>query len=183
MMSYILNILITILSSFFQNMAYTGTLVYIANHSIKRIFTRRFVLCFIIYTLAIYFLQITNEHFMLFSLFIEFFLLTVIAFFNSERNITQSLFLSIIDFVVISLIQVVFLVPFTLCFSVDTNDITSVPLCFVMILTFIAVILLFSFTPILKYIEKAMHFSPCIYRSCYRYISTGLFPLSKYDRI
>ena len=32
MMSYILNILITILSSFFQNMAYTGTLVYIANH-------------------------------------------------------------------------------------------------------------------------------------------------------
>lgn len=159
MMSYILNILITILSSFFQNMAYTGTLVYIANHSIKRIFTRRFVLCFIIYTLAIYFLQITNEHFMLFSLFIEFFFLTVIAFFNSERNITQSLFLSIIDFVVISLIQTVFLVPFSLCFSVDTNDITSVPLCFVMILTFIAVILLFSFTPILKYIEKAMHFS------------------------
>ena len=96
---------------------------------------------------------------MLFSLFIEFFFLTVIAFFNSERNITQSLFLSIIDFVVISLIQVVFLVPFSLCFSVDTNDITSVPLCFVMILTFIAVILLFSFTPILKYIEKAMHFS------------------------
>lgn len=120
MMSYILNILIAILSSFFQNMAYTGTLVYIANHSIKRIFTRRFVLYFIIYTLTLYFLQITNEHFMLFSLFIQFFLLTVIAFFNSEQNITQSLFLAIIDYVFVCLIESVWFIPFSLCFSVDT---------------------------------------------------------------
>lgn len=159
MMSYIPKILTVILLSFFQNMAYTGTLVYIANHSIRRIFTRRFVLCFIIYTLALYFLQTRNEHFMVFSLFIYFFFLTVIAFFNSERNITQALFLSIVDYVLISLIESVFLVPSSLCFSVDTNDITSVPLCIVMMLTLIAAILLFSFTPILKYIEKAMHFS------------------------
>ena len=80
MMSYILNILITILfHPFFRIWLIPNTGLYCKSLDQADLLPAVRSLLYHLYT-QIYFLQITNEHFMLFSLFIEFFFLTVIAF-------------------------------------------------------------------------------------------------------
>lgn len=153
-----IEIITAVLFSLLQNITYLGTILYLANHSLKRIFTLRFAISFACYSAILYLVQTYGNEVMPTSLLVSIGLFTIMTLIHSTCNITQALVISLTGFVMISLIQFVFILSVNWFIPINPFVLIDTGTYIVFILTAITTILLFHYIPVTKYVEKLLRY-------------------------
>lgn len=98
----ILHNLIIILTLTIQNLTYIGFMIYLSEHSLKKLTSPKFLVSFCIYSVVLNYLQKHDNNQLMFAFLLMFAFYSLMIFINTRCTISQAINISIAGYFIVS---------------------------------------------------------------------------------
>lgn len=110
----ILHNLIIILTLTIQNLTYIGFMIYLSEHSLKKLISPKFLVSFCIYSVVLNYLQKHDNNQLMFAFLLMFAFYSLMIFINTRCTISQAINISIAGYFIVSCCQAVVMLALAL---------------------------------------------------------------------
>ena len=119
----ILHNLIIILTLTIQNLTYIGFMIYLSEHSLKKLTSPKFLVSFCIYSVVLNYLQKHDNNQLMFAFLLMFTFYSLMIFINTRCTISQAINISIAGYFIVSCCQAVVMLALALLnLNFDENN-------------------------------------------------------------
>ena len=147
----ILHNLIIILTLTIQNLTYIGFMIYLSEHSLKKLTSPKFLVSFCIYSVVLNYLQKHDNNQLMFAFLLMFAFYSLMIFINTRCTISQAINISIAGYFIVSLAL--------LNLNFDENNAADPISAALLILSLFVLIILNKLFPITKFTDRFKNFS------------------------
>ena len=156
----ILHNLTIILTLTIQNITYIGFMIYLSEHSLKRLTSPKFLVSFCIYSVVLHYLQKHDNNQLMFAFLLMFAFYSLMIFINTRCTISQAINISIAGYFIVSCCQAVVMLALALLnLNFDENNAADPILTAILILSLFVLIILNKLFPITKFTDSFKNFS------------------------
>lgn len=151
----ILHNLIIILTLTIQNLTYIGFMIYLSEHSLKKLTSPKFLVSFCIYSVVLNYLQKHDNNQLMFAFLLMFAFYSLMIFINTRCTISQAINISIAGYFIVSCCQAVVMLALALLnLNFDENNAADPISTAILILSLFVLIILNKLFPITKFTDR-----------------------------